>query len=224
MFRTTLAVAAVSLLSLPAAANHGHGFSHGHGHGPRHSGGNLLQYTGQIRSQMALVQAQADATFERSRSSRLVSRDVYRELDDLCRELDRLEELTARPLVSRGDFRRLERSVERVDAESRDVEAAVRSALDDPRRFGGPAFLPATQSVYYPGITTNPAASRGIRLVFGGGRVGVNIGGAQPTPHLVARPVAFGRHGHGDPAGDALCAATDNLRLMTRQLVALVSR
>ncbi|QDV72341.1 hypothetical protein [Botrimarina mediterranea] len=214
MFRTTLAVAAVSLLTLPAAANH----SHKHGPG----GGGLHGYVDQVRSQMALVQAQTDATFERSRFSRLIAGDVYRDLDDLCRELDRLEEITARPIVSRGDYRRLERAVERVDDQARDLEEAVRSALADPRRFGGgPGFLPTTRPVYYPGITTRPISSGGLRVVIGGGKVGVSIGA---TPHVAARPVSVGRHGHRDRNGDALCAMTDNLRLMTRQLVALVSR
>lgn len=217
MFRTTLAVATVTLLTLPAAANHGHS------HHP--TGGNLQRYTAQIRSQMALVRAQADATFERSRSSRLVSGDIYRELDDLCRELDRLEELTARPVVSRGDFRRLERAVGRIDDQAHEVEDAVRSALADPRRFSGvPAFLPTTQPAYYPGITTSAVGHRGVRLVIGSGKVGVNIAAPQPAPHVVARPVGLGRHGHGDPAGEALCAMTDSLRLMTRQMVAFVSR
>ncbi len=223
MFRTTLAIVAVSLLPLSALADHHHDHDY--------SGGQLQRYTAQVRSQMALVRAQADATFERSRSSRLVSGDIYRELDDLCRELDRVEELTARPVLSKGDFRRLERAVERLDDQAHEVEEAVRSALADPRRFGGPGYLPVTRPTYYPGITTsNPGITTtnfgqsGFRLVIGGGRVGVNIGSSQPTRYGVARPVAFGRHGHGDPAGDALCAATDNLRLMTRQLVAQVCR
>ena len=93
MFRTTLAVAAVTLLTLPAAANHGHN------HGPQ--SGNLHRYVDQIRSQMALVRAQTDATFERVRGGKFIAGDVYSELDDLCRELDRLEELTARPIGSR---------------------------------------------------------------------------------------------------------------------------
>jgi hypothetical protein len=218
MFRTTLAIAAVSLLPLSALADHQHG--------PPRRDGQLLRYTAQIRSQMALVQAQADATC----SSRLVSGDIYRELDGLCRELDRLEDLAARPVISRGDYRRIERAALRVDEQSREVEGAVRSALADPRRFGGPGFLPTTRPTYYPGVTTSPGfatgnvGQRGIQLVIGGGRVGVNIGSPLPTPYVAARPVAFGGHGHRDAAGDALCAETDNLRLMTRQLVALVTR
>ena len=217
MFRTTLAVAAVSLLTLPALADH----HHDHSHGDRQ----LLRYTDQIRSQMALVRAQTDATFERVRGGRFIASDVYGQLDDLCRELDQLEELAARPVVSRGDFRRIERAVLRVDEQSRDVESAVRSALTDPRRFQGtPSYLPTTQPVYYPGITTNTVGHRGIRLVIGGGNVGVSVGAPQPSPHVVARPVSVSRHGHGDRNGDALCSMTDSLRLMTRQLVALVSR
>lgn len=190
MFRTTLAVAAVTLFALPAAADHGHG----HNHGP--ASGNLHGYVGQIRSQMALVRAQADATFEGVRSGRFIAGDVYRELDDLCRELDRLEELTARPIGSRGDFRRLERAVQRVDEQAHGVEDAVRTALADPRRFqgrpgyqSGPSYLPATQPIYYPGITTSTVGHRGIRLVIGGGKVGVSVGASQPSPHVVARPV-----------------------------------
>ena len=217
MFRTTLAVAAVSLLTLPALADH----QHDHLQGDRQ----LLRYTDQIRSQMALVRAQTDATFERVRGGRFIAGDIYGQLDDLCRELDQLEELAARPVISRGNFRRIERAVLRVDEQSRDIEGAVRSALADPRRFQGtPSYLPATQPGFYPGITSNTVGHRGIRLVIGNGNVGVNIGGGQPTPYVTARPVSTSRHGHGDRNGDALCSMTDNLRLMTRQLVALVSR
>lgn len=217
MFRTTLAVAAVTLLTLPAAANHGHD------HGPNQSGGNLLRYTDQIRSQMALVRGQTDATFERVRGGRFIAGDIYGQLDDLCRELDQLEELAVRPVGSRGDFRRLERAVQRVDQQSRDVEGAVRSALADPRRFQGtPNYVP-TQPAYYSGFASNTVGHRGIRLVIGNGNVGVNIGGGQPTPYVVARPVNVSRHAHGDRNGDALCSMTDSLRLMTRQLVGLVS-
>lgn len=217
MFRTTLAVAAVSLLTLPALADH-------HQDQPQ-GGGNLLRYTDQIRSQMALVRAQTDATFEGIRGGRFIASDVYGQLDDLCRELDQLEELAARPVVSRGNFRRIERAVLRVDEQSDDVEDAVRSALADPRlRQSGPTFLPAVHPAYYPGITTNTVGHRGIRLVIGNGKVGVNIGGPQPSPYVVGRPVSVGQHGHGSRNADALCSMTDDLRLMTRQLVALVSR
>ena len=217
MFRTTLAVAAISLLTLPALADH----HHGHSHGDRQ----LLRLADQVRSQMALVRAQTDATFERVRGGRFIAGDIYGELDDLCRELDRLEELASRPIVSRGDFRRLERAVQRIDEQSRDVEGAVRSALADPRRLhGGPSYLSTTQPAYYPGITTNPTGRRGIRLVIGNGKVGVSVAAPQATPYVAARPVSASHHGHGDPAGDALCSMTDDLRLMTRQLVALVLR
>lgn len=223
MFRSTLAVAAVTLLTLPAAANHGKGYNQGHGHGPNPSGGSLLRYTDQIRSQMALVRAQTDATFERVRGGRFIAGDIYGQLDDLCRELDQLEELAARPVISRGDFRRIERAVLRVDEQSRDVEGAVRSALADPRRFQGtPSYVP-TQPAFYPGFASNSVGHRGIRLVIGNGNVGVSVGGGQPTPYVAARPVSVGRHGHGDRSGDALCSMTDSLRLMTRQLVGLVS-
>jgi hypothetical protein len=215
MFRTTLAVAAVTLLTLPALADHHHDHPQG--------GSQLLRYTDQIRSQMALVRAQTDATFERVRGGRFIAGDIYGQLDDLCRELDQLEELAARPVVSRGDFRRIERAVQRVDQQSRDVEGAVRSALADPRRFQGtPNYVP-TQPAYYSGFASNTVGHRGIRLVIGNGNVGVNIGGGQPTPYVAARPVSVGRHGHGDRNGDALCSMTDSLRLMTRQLVGLVS-
>jgi hypothetical protein len=212
MFRTTLAVAAVMLLTLPALADHRHDQPQG--------GGQLLRYTDQIRAQMALVRAQTDATFEHVRGGRFIAGDIYGQLDDLCRELDQLEELAARPVGSRGDFRRLERAVQRVDQQSRDVENAVRSALADPRRFQGTLnYVPTIQSGYFP---SNTVGHRGIRLVIGNSNVGVNIGGGQPTPYFAARPVLVGRHGHGDRNGDALCSMTDSLRLMTRQLVGLV--
>lgn len=225
MFRTTIAVAAVTILTLPAAANHGLG--HNQGHDRSQSSRNLLRYTDQIRSQMALVRAQTDATFERVRGGRFIAGDIYGQLDDLCRELDQLEELAARPVGSRGDFRRLERAVQRVDQRSHEVVDAVRSALADPRRFQGtPNYVSTIQSGYFPSSTVG---HRGIRLVIGNGNVAVNIGGGQHTPYVaarpvIARPVSVGRHGHGDRNGDALCSMTDSLRLMTRQLVALVSR
>lgn len=215
MLRTTLAAAAAAILtvpaaSLPAAAQHGL------------QPGQLLNYTGQIRAQMALVRAQTDATFEPCRSGRLISDDIYDELDGLCRELDRLEAAVSQPILTRNQLRRIDRALHRLDDQACDVEDAVRTALADPRRHRDSYFAPTVQTVGYRGFTTHTVGHRGFRLMIGGGKVGVTVGVANPTPTIVAKPALVGFHRAGDPDGDALCAVTDNLRLMTRQLLILM--
>ncbi|TWU00067.1 hypothetical protein Pla108_10110 [Botrimarina colliarenosi] len=209
MLRTTLTAAVAALLTAPAAADH---------LDP------LLGYTGQVRGQMALVRAQAHATFDDCSSARLIADDVYDELDRLCRELDRLELLITRPIPSRTQVRLIDRALHRLDEQAGDVEDAVREALADPRRHAvrhQPAFRPHGGPIAYSQITTHTVGHRGVRLVIGGGNFGVTIGSTNPTPRVAFRPTHAGRHGVGDPDGDALCGMTDNLRLMTRQLLAL---
>lgn len=96
---------------------------------------NLFWLAGEIRGQMAVVRAQTDATFCGCREAD----DVYDELEDLCRRMDRFEELLSRPIDSRGDLRRLARAAERVDRQACELEEEIDDALRRLRR-SGPAF------------------------------------------------------------------------------------
>lgn len=100
------------------------------------SASNLFWLAGEIRSQMATVRAQADATFCGCREAD----DVYDELEDLCRRMDRFEERLACPIESRGDLRRLARAAERVDRQACELDEAIDHAL---RRSGPALGVPA---------------------------------------------------------------------------------
>lgn len=210
MFRSILAVAAATILAPPADAN------------PL---GQLYQFTGQIRSQMGLVRAQAEATFSCPRG-RLIADDVFDELDDLCRELDRLEGQIGRPMLSRQQLVRLERAVHRLDDQACAVEEAVRQAVAARSSLPGNqvGFLPQQGPIGYPGITTSHTVGhRGVRVLVGGGRFSLAVGGGAPavSPYAVGRPTFIGRPAH-DAEGAALCAQAQTLRRMTQQLLSLV--
>ncbi|MEO0531816.1 MAG: hypothetical protein AAF266_14755 [Planctomycetota bacterium] len=212
MFRQTLAAAALTAVTVPAAAN------------PL---GQLFNYTGQIRAQAQLVQAQADAAFQGCPSSRLLTDDIYDELEDLCRDLDRLEQQIAEPLTTRRQLRRIERLAHRLEEQACEVDEEIREALARARRrssIGHVAALPHRSFGYSPHEFRHAVGHRGMHLVIGGGRFNINLGSARP--HFVGRPlgVNFGGSAAGvpEPLAAALCAESDRLRLMTQQLAAFV--
>lgn len=215
MFRTTLAAAAITALAslaAPAAAN------------PL---AQLLNYTGQIRAQSHLVQAQTEAAFQACPSSRLLTDDIYDELEDLCRDLDRLEEQIARPLQTRSQLRRLERLAHRLEEQACEVDESIQRALEWARRrgqLGRAAQLPGYGFAAQSRIVHHTVGHRGMRLMVRSGRFNLSIGG--PQPHVVARPIGFPGAveaiGSPEPLAAALCAESDRLRLMTRQLAAIV--
>ncbi|TWT48410.1 hypothetical protein [Botrimarina hoheduenensis] len=86
---------------------------------------NLFWLAGEIRGQMAVVRAQADATFCGCREAD----DVYDELEDLCRRMDRFEERLACPIETRADLRRLALEARRVERQSCELGDAVERAL-----------------------------------------------------------------------------------------------
>jgi len=217
MTRTTLLAALLAAIAGPAAAN------------PL---GGLYQFTAQVRAQAAVVRAQAEATFSCPRGD-LIADDVYDELRDLCRDLDRLEYALDRPITSRHQLGRLERRVRRLDDQACEVQEAIHEAIAD-RRF---APQPIVQAI--PGVPPHvarrlppatlarlaaihaPQANRGVSVQLGGGRFHLAIGG-RPTTAL--RPAAFDQPiAAPNPAADALCHEAQRLRRMTQQLLAIVS-
>ncbi len=233
MSQALITAAMLAALAAPAAAN------------PL---AQLLNYTGQIRGQMAVVRAQADVTFDCVPRGRLIADDIYDELDDLCRDLDRLEEQIAHPLISRHALRRMERLVRRLDEQACRVQDAVHAAIAD-RRFRRHGerhtvgYAPDPRAYAIPGVPMHVLrklpphvvdhlaaarlgrASRGGTVSIGNGRFQLTIGRqplvappvvVQPIGHTVARPIG------PNPAGVALCAEADRLRLMTKQLTAIV--
>lgn len=191
---------------------------------------NLFWLAGEIRSQMAVVRAQADATFCGCNESD----DVYDELEDLCRRMDRFEERLARPITSRGDLHRLSRAAERVDRQACELEEAVEHALRRLRRsgpafgpgYGAPVVLPprhvsARQIGYGPAYGVpglNGPRHTVFRMNIGGLSFGVcdegnlQVGRAAPTwqRRTVTRSVGFNhrpvghrvhRHGQVRPIG-----------------------
>lgn len=236
MSQTTITAALLAAFATPAAAN------------PL---AQLLNYTGQIRGQMSVVEAQTKATFDCVPSGRFIADDIYDELRDLCRDLDRLEDQIARPLTSRRSLRRLERLVERLDEQACEVQEAVHEALEDrrfrrhnDRRLVSYAPLQPVQTI--PGVPNHVLrklpphvvehvaaarlgrASRGSTVSIGRGRFQLTIGTQPALAHpgvgyTVARPIGLiGEPAAPNPAGAALCAEADRLRLMTKQLKAIV--
>lgn len=221
MNHTTLAAALLSLVAAPAAAN------------PL---AQLFNYTGQIRAQANVVEAQARAAFEHCPRGRLLADDIYDELEDVCRELDRIEGHLARDVVTRHGLRRLERLVGRLDDAACEVNEAVRESLADARRRNAAilpptplrtvSYLPSRHSTFYPGITRDPIRRGGVNVSFVNGRVHVNVGGrpvvTRRVSHRIAPPAVIGAGGIAPPVERALCAESDRLRLMTKQLLAIV--
>ncbi|MEO1495560.1 MAG: hypothetical protein AAFV43_00245 [Planctomycetota bacterium] len=173
---------------------------------------NLYWLAGEIRGQMAVIRAQADATFRGCREAD----DVYDELEDLCRRMDRLEERLACPIESRADLRRLARAAERVDRQACELDEAIEHALRRVRRGVGPAFGPGIGPGLGPAPVLPPrhvdarqfgyrspvgVANRSVfRMNLGGLSIGVcdqgrlQVGSAGPgfQQRGVARTVGFG--------------------------------
>ncbi|QDT68083.1 hypothetical protein MalM25_09950 [Planctomycetes bacterium MalM25] len=222
MNHTTLAAALLSLVAAPVAAS------------PLAP---LFNYTGQIRAQANVVEAQARAAFEHCPRGRLLADDIYDELEDVCRELDRLEEHLGRSALTNHGLRRLERLARRLDDAACEVNDAVRESLADARRRNRPilphatplrttSYLPSRHSTFYPGITRDPIRRGGVNVSFVNGRVHVNVGNrpvvTRRVSHRIAPPTLIGTGGIAPPIERALCAESDRLRLMTKQLLAIV--
>lgn len=221
MNHATISAALLTLIAAPAAASPLAG---------------LYNYTGQIRAQAKVVEAQAEAAFGHCPRSRLLADDIFDELEDICRELDRIEDHLAREVVTRHGLRRLERLVGRLDDAACEVNEAVRESLADARRRNAVivpptplrtvSYLPTRHSTFYPGITRDPIRRGGVNVSFVNGRVHVNVGG-QPVvtrrvSHRIAPPTRIDAVGIAPPVERALCAEADRLRLMTKQLLAIV--
>lgn len=221
MNQTLLTAGLVALVAAPASANPFAG---------------LLQFTSQIRGQSALVEAQAAATFDHLPRGRILADDVYDELEDICRELDRLEADLGRRHVSRGLIRRLERRAQELDEEACELSEAVEEAIRDASRR---SRLRASRPYPVPHLPTNVALahtlSRSRTMTFGGGRLQISIG-APTAFHPATSRVHVGRHvPHVRPIGPgvqesclppvaarALRVETERLRLMTKQLLAVL--
>lgn len=203
--------------------------------------GQLFEYTGQVRAQMGVVRAQADATFGSCPGGALIADDIYDELDDLCRDLDRLEEQIARPVTSRYQLLRLERRVRELDEEACDLVAAVHAAIEDSRFRRAPLIAPAPLAYGIPGVPEHVArrlpphvaarlvsihsarANRSVNVSLNRGRFNLAIG-TQPIgfQRTAFRPVGVAQPVGPSPAAAALCSQTERLRTMTRQLLAIV--
>lgn len=216
MFQTTqlLALLAIASITAPASANHL---------------ASLYEFSGQVRSQMALVRAQAEATFAPLPAGRLLADDIFDELDDLCRRLDRFEEQISQIPGTRMQLRRMERLVERIDEQACEVQEEVQAALERAnRRFArpNPAFQPTPAGFPYHHFARHTVGHRGVRVVVAGGRFSLNIGGPsfQALPHSVARSHLVGLQQPGvlAPQCDALTRQARRLRLMTQQLRQIV--
>ncbi|MEQ8848502.1 hypothetical protein [Botrimarina sp.] len=178
---TTAALAAA--IASPAAAGHF---------------GDLYQHVAQVRGQMALLEAQTSAIFDPLPRGRLLADDIYDELEDLCRDLDRFEADLRRPIQTRGQLRRLERRAEQIEDQACEVYEAVAEALHDARGrhavhrpvhrhahrqalrpFPVTRGFPGEPLTAYHGVTTRGVSVNlgGVRLSFGG------------EPRFVARPV-----------------------------------
>lgn len=203
--------------------------------------GQLFQYTGQIRAQMAAVRAQTDATFASCPRGALIADDIYDELEDLCRDLDRLEEQISRPVASRRQLRRLERLVRELDEQACEVHDAVHEAIEDRRFLGAPLIAPQPQAFGIPGVPDHVVrrlpphvvtrlvsihsarANRGVNVSVNRGRFNLAIG-AQPIglQRTAFRPIGLVQGAGPSPAAQALCSQAETLRTMTRQLLAIV--
>lgn len=82
---------------------------------------------GEIRAQMAVVDAQAQATLGRCDEYE----DVQEELEELCEDMSRFEALLADPLWSERHVRRLGRAARRVDEQVCEVREEIDDALED---------------------------------------------------------------------------------------------
>lgn len=203
--------------------------------------GPLFQYTGQIRAQMAAVRGQTDATFASCPRGALIADDIYDELNDLCRDLDRLEEQIARPVTSRRQLRRLGRLVREVDDQACEVQEAIHEAIEDRRFRGAPVIAPQPQAFGIPGVPDHvvrrlpphvvsrlvsihaPRAHRGVNVSVNRGRFNLAIG-TQPLgfQQTVLRPIGLVEPASPSPAAAALCSQAEALRTMTSQLLAIV--
>lgn len=90
----------------------------------------LFWLAGEIRGQIAVVEAQAAATLARCDDAD----DVFDELRDLCRELDRFEQELQRPIRSRSQLRRLARRACDIDEQVCELREEIDEALEDRSR------------------------------------------------------------------------------------------
>lgn len=221
MHQSILAAGLLAVTAAPVAANPYAG---------------LLRFTAQVRAQSTLVEAQTAVIFDNLPRGRILADDIYDELEDLCRDLDRLETDLTRRHASRGLARRLERRAQRLDEQACELREAVEEAILDAnrrsrhgvgRRF--PVTHHPTQFAVAPGVT------RGVSVSVGSGRFRLAFGAPQApvyTTHqrFVGRNAAFalpvGVAGPGGcvppAAAEALRVEADRLRLMTKQLVAIL--
>ncbi|MGL4512274.1 MAG: hypothetical protein ACRCT8_04230 [Lacipirellulaceae bacterium] len=205
----------------------------------------LYWLTGQIRGQMAAVEAQAHATFRGTGAGD----DVFDELEDLCRDIDRLERELSLPIESRGALRRLARSADRINAQACELSESVEeeiarsgSQLGGGRPVGFPhgggygvgyggGFDPRIGSPYGVPFGGDRLGGRGgVQVSLGGGRIVIGTG-----PTVVGRPVIgpaafvgapFHGGGHGPSCGrgvnpaqaNALRAQVAGLQRLTEEL------
>ncbi len=206
----------------------------------------IYAIAGEIRGQMAIVNAQAEATLCDCDDYD----DVRDELEELCEKMDRFEQRLAEPIRSENQLRRLRKAAIRVDEQAEEVLEEIRDAIEDLRddrsinrhrvnQFGygyprtqyyqlPPRFASANQFGFttpgYGQIPTYGASYRssGIQITLGGGR---------PRVQLVSTPVFaspysrsdFRQAGlHGNSAANALCAEAERLQQLTCQLVRLL--
>lgn len=208
--------------------------------------GQLHNYAGQISAQTAVVGAQAHALFDDCAYGPLIADDVFDELGDLQRRLDRLCTTLATGPPTRGTLRRIERDTHRVHRQAQELDAEIRDAIAELRRRELRRTRHAFRQPLAYGVPVTPhlyARNRGgVNLSFGNGRVQLNLAANHPaarhlansrfaTRHVVGYPTigyGHGLHGiaaHGwarQPQADALCAQSERLLRMTSQLVAIV--
>lgn len=84
---------------------------------------------GEIRGQMAVVTAQAEATLCDCDDYD----DVQDELSELCEKMDRFEQLLTEPIRSNQQIRRLRKAADRVDDQAEEVIEEIEDALEDLR-------------------------------------------------------------------------------------------
>lgn len=84
---------------------------------------------GEIRGQMAVVNAQAEATLCDCDEYE----DVQDELAELCEKMDRFEQLLAEPIRSNQQMRRLRKAAVRVNDQAEEVIEEINDAIEDLR-------------------------------------------------------------------------------------------
>ena len=212
-------------------------------------GGGLLWLSGEIRGQIAVVQAHAEATLRHCDDAD----DVFDELRELCRDMDRFEACLQQPIRSRSQLRHLIRRARDVDDQVCELREEIEEALEDLRedaprfgRRGGPPIF-AIQPAGYHAVRQQRAASsihlalRGrygttLRVGFGP-EIGIHRVGlatvppiAEPLPVPGYHPGVIGqggphfgglRGGHG-VIGCDLIDSVERLRGLTRQLRRIV--